>query len=120
VSTTRSKELGIEEWGFPKELGEISLTRDHRNQFHFRWKERRISFVLRRRTPALAPVPPIAYAIQLKDGVPVVVPSRASVRTGLASVEISVPDDDELSHLNGHYPALYMTGRNALLEAREV
>jgi hypothetical protein len=120
VSTRASKDLGIETWGFPKKLGTISLVRDGRNEFRFRWDERRIEFAFRRLTPALAPFPPTAYALQWKEGVPVVIPSRAYVRTGLASVDISVPGDDELSHLNGHYPALYLTGRNALLDAREV
>ena len=101
VSSADARLGGRASWGFPKELGTLTWSRDGSVR-SMHWAERDVTvtgvasrFVL----PALVPV----RALQRRTDGPVVVPGRLRGLGRVARVTVSAPADDPMSSVAGRH-----------------
>jgi hypothetical protein len=117
VTTPEARAGGRENWGFPKEVGNLSW-RSEGDERSLEWPERGISV----RGKAAGPSVPIAFpfwALQRRADGPVTVPGRLRGLLRLATVTVEVPNADPLAALGGrHRGAAVASAKLVMARAR--
>ncbi|MBW3580924.1 MAG: acetoacetate decarboxylase family protein [Actinobacteria bacterium] len=113
VDSAASRLGGRLNWGFPKELGTLVWHADGAER-ELRWVERGI--IVRGSATGL-PLPvlvPVRTLQRRSDG-PVVVPGGLRGRGRLGTIEIDVPEDDQLGSLGGRHLGMHVAGMRILV-----
>jgi hypothetical protein len=113
VTTTEARVGGRANWGFPKELGTLSWSSSGAERT-VRWEEREIEVRAAASGPPLPVLVPL-WAVQRRSDGLVTVGGRLRGLARLASVEISVPDDDPLAGLSGRHRGAVVSGAHLVM-----
>lgn len=113
VTSAEARVGGRTNWGFPKELGTLSWSSDG-DERTLRWDERKISVTAVAGGVPLPTLVPLRAAQRRSDGL-VTVGGRLRGLARLASVEISVPDDDPLAALAGRHHGAVVSGAHLVM-----
>jgi hypothetical protein len=108
VNSADSRVGGRVNWGFPKELGTLMWS-DEAGGRKLRWEERGITVSGSPGGPPLPALLPFRTVQRRTDGV-VTAASRAWGLGRLATVEVDIPEDDELAPLAGRHRGLVLSG----------
>ncbi|HEX8769865.1 MAG TPA: acetoacetate decarboxylase family protein, partial [Acidimicrobiales bacterium] len=113
VTSVDSRLGGRVNWGFPKELGTLSWSSSGAERT-VRWEEREIEVRAAASGPPLPVLVPL-WAVQRRSDGLVTVGGRLRGLARLASVEISVPDDDPLAGLSGRHRGAVVSGAHLVM-----
>jgi hypothetical protein len=113
VTTAEARVGGRLNWGFPKELGTLTWIADG-DECTLRWDEREITVKALSGGLPLPTLVPLKAVQRRSDGL-VSVSGRLRGLARLASLEISVPDDDPLAVLAGRRHGAVISGAHLVM-----